>query len=198
MSNCPDADYLMSDEIGLVIAKGMQVLYKTNPKNPVDFLAKWLLNTSQVQRAAQAQKDEQLEVQASEAQHKAELNEKARIREAEEKERERQEAIYEQFRARISVSNDLADQLQDLNDHLEQGTRATAVYIGKMEQPLKPISESDNDRAHIDKNAPHHIRFCHANKDHQFLVDQILEPNQGLTFEVFDDSQPAEGDESKK
>jgi hypothetical protein len=62
MSNCPDADYLMSDEIGLVIAKGMQVLYKTNPKNPVDFLAKWLLNTSQVQRAAQAQKDEQLAV----------------------------------------------------------------------------------------------------------------------------------------
>lgn len=83
MSNCPDADYLMSDEIGLVIAKGMQVLYKTNPKNPVDFLAKWLLNTSQVQRAAQAQKDEQLAVQASEAHHRAELNEKARVREAE-------------------------------------------------------------------------------------------------------------------
>ena len=48
----PDADYLMSDEIGLVIAKGMQVLYKTNPKNPVDFLAKWLLNVSQVQKEA--------------------------------------------------------------------------------------------------------------------------------------------------
>jgi hypothetical protein len=44
VSNSPDADYLMSDKIGLVIAKGMQVLYKTNPKNPVDFLAKWLLN----------------------------------------------------------------------------------------------------------------------------------------------------------
>lgn len=60
-SNCPDADYLMSDEIGLVIAKGMQVLYKTNPKNPVDFLAKYLLHTSKVNRetAAQAKIDEQ-------------------------------------------------------------------------------------------------------------------------------------------
>lgn len=48
--NSPDADYLMSDEIGLVIAKGMQVLYKNNPKNPVDFLAKWLLNHSQTER----------------------------------------------------------------------------------------------------------------------------------------------------
>lgn len=48
--NSPDADYLMSDDIGLVIAKGMQVLYKSNPKNPVDFLAKWLLNQSQTNR----------------------------------------------------------------------------------------------------------------------------------------------------
>ena len=44
----PDADYLKSDELGLVIAKGMAVMYKANPKNPVDFLAKWLLNHAQV------------------------------------------------------------------------------------------------------------------------------------------------------
>jgi hypothetical protein len=31
----------------------MAVMYKTNPKNPVDFLAKWLLNYSQVERAAE-------------------------------------------------------------------------------------------------------------------------------------------------
>ena len=63
--NCPDADYLMSDEIGLVIAKGMQVLYKTNPKNPVDFLAKSLLHTSKVNRetAAQSHSDEKTALQ---------------------------------------------------------------------------------------------------------------------------------------
>lgn len=44
----PDAEYLKSPELGLVIAKGMAVMYRTNPKNPVDFLAKWLLNHSQV------------------------------------------------------------------------------------------------------------------------------------------------------
>jgi hypothetical protein len=47
----------------------MQVLYKTNPKNPVDFLAKYLLNTAKVQRetAAKAKIEEErnaaLEVQ---------------------------------------------------------------------------------------------------------------------------------------
>jgi hypothetical protein len=41
-----DAEYLKSEELGKVIAKGMAVLYKTNPHNPVDFLGKWLLNVS--------------------------------------------------------------------------------------------------------------------------------------------------------
>lgn len=44
----PDTEYLKSDEIGLVIAKGLAVMYQENPKNPTDFLAKWLLNYSQV------------------------------------------------------------------------------------------------------------------------------------------------------
>lgn len=48
----PDADYLKSEGIGLVIAKAMAVLYKEKPQNPVDFLGKWLLNASQVQRKA--------------------------------------------------------------------------------------------------------------------------------------------------
>jgi hypothetical protein len=39
-----DADYLKSEDLGKVIAKGMAVLYKTNPQNPVDYLGKWLLN----------------------------------------------------------------------------------------------------------------------------------------------------------
>ena len=52
-----DAEYLKSDELGLVIAKGMAVMYKENPKNPVDFLAKWLLNYSQVERAAEQKQD---------------------------------------------------------------------------------------------------------------------------------------------
>jgi len=44
-----DADYLKSRELGSVIAKGMAVMYRTQPKNPVDFLAKWLLNYSKAE-----------------------------------------------------------------------------------------------------------------------------------------------------
>jgi hypothetical protein len=50
----PDASYIKSDDLGLVIAKGMAVMYKAQPSNPVDFLAKWLLNYSNIQRSAVA------------------------------------------------------------------------------------------------------------------------------------------------
>lgn len=40
----PDASYIKREDIGVVVAKGLAVMYKTQPKNPVDFLAKWLLN----------------------------------------------------------------------------------------------------------------------------------------------------------
>jgi len=44
-----DAEYLKSKELGGVISKGMAVMWKTQPKNPVDFLANWLLNYSQAE-----------------------------------------------------------------------------------------------------------------------------------------------------
>jgi hypothetical protein len=60
----PDAAYIKSDELGLVIAKGMAVMYKARPENPVDFLAKWLLNYSSIQKSAvAAQNDHSVQVQ---------------------------------------------------------------------------------------------------------------------------------------
>jgi len=43
-SDHPDAAYIKREDIGVVVARGLAVMYKTQPKNPVDFLAKWLLN----------------------------------------------------------------------------------------------------------------------------------------------------------
>ena len=68
-----DAEYLKSEEIGTVIAKGMAVMYKENPKNPVDFLAKWLLNYAQVEKAAMAKQEQSLEIEKNKKAHEAEL-----------------------------------------------------------------------------------------------------------------------------
>ena len=48
----PDASYIKRKDIGEVIAKGLAVMYKNQPQNPVDFLAKWLLNYAQIEKKA--------------------------------------------------------------------------------------------------------------------------------------------------
>ena len=50
------------------------------------------------------------------------------------------------------MSRDLEEELQGLVDHIHENTGATAVYIGKVVNPLKKIKDDDNDRAHIDVN----------------------------------------------
>lgn len=46
----PDSLYIMQDKIGPVIAKGLSVVYKEKPTNPVDFFAKWLLHQSDIKK----------------------------------------------------------------------------------------------------------------------------------------------------
>ena len=52
-----EAEYLKSKEVGLVIAKGMAVTYKAQPKNPIDFFAKWLLGEAQNKQIMAAEEE---------------------------------------------------------------------------------------------------------------------------------------------
>jgi hypothetical protein len=181
----PAADYLKSDEIGLVIAKGMAVLYKTNPKNPVDFLAKWLLNHAQVQKAAKAQVELDAQVNLHRKQHANKVKqdeEKANQKKAEE---ERKGRRIHEFAETLRQSHDLNDNLHGLVDMLKEATSATAVYIGKLARPFKPVNDGSTEDDHLNPDADPLIRFVHANKEHSFLVDKTLRADQGLTFEVF-------------
>jgi hypothetical protein len=48
-----DIKYLMQDDIGVVISKGLASTYETKPKNPIEYFAKWLLNHREIEREAQ-------------------------------------------------------------------------------------------------------------------------------------------------
>ena len=67
------------------------------------------------------------------------------------------------------------------------------MYIGKLVSPKKPISENDNDEAHLDEASDKIITFSHADEKHRFLVDQTLKKGSGLTFDVFQDKVDEEG-----
>jgi hypothetical protein len=61
-----------------------------------------------------------------------------------------------------------------LVNHLKTTSDSTAVYIGKVVNPIKEIKEDDDDQAHIDPNAVAQIQFCHSDDSHNFMVDKIL------------------------
>mmetsp|Transcript_1175 Transcript_1175/g.1774 ORF Transcript_1175/g.1774 Transcript_1175/m.1774 type:complete len:233 (+) Transcript_1175:64-762(+) len=188
-----DAEYLKSRDLGMVIAKGMAVMYESNPKNPVDFLAKWLLNYSQVERA-QDDRTEALAVVELQVKQHAEARVQLNTQEAERKKEEEQvDEVKARFVEQIAEAQDLQDHLQGLTDHLQQFTNASAVYIGKLVAPKKPIKDGDDDQAHVDDTSEKIILFSHADKEHEFLVDKVLNKGSGLTFDVFEDKLDEEG-----
>ena len=90
----PDATYIKRDDIGLVIAKGMAVMYKAKPKNPVDYLAKWLLNYAAVEKEASKGIDRKEKVKELLDRHEYDIS-VAKLREDERKqaEKEREDVI---------------------------------------------------------------------------------------------------------
>ena len=66
------------------------------------------------------------------------------------------------FEENVQSSLDLNDQLQLLMDHLQDTTGATAVYIGKLVAPKKPIEDGDDDEAHVDDSSEKILHFQHS------------------------------------
>lgn len=44
----PDVQYIKTEDVGIVVAKALAVLYKVKPNNPCDYMARWMLNYAQV------------------------------------------------------------------------------------------------------------------------------------------------------
>jgi|LauGreDrversion4_2_1035121.scaffolds.fasta_scaffold269827_1 signal recognition particle GTPase len=110
----------------------MAVLYKTNPKNPVDFLGKWLLNVSQVQKSAVEQKNAQHVVNQHITAHKKAIESQEEEKEKlNEKKRQIEKTVHD-FNHTVDHSHDLNDMLPELNNLLLSHTNSTAVYIGKL------------------------------------------------------------------
>lgn len=94
----------------------------------------------------------------------------------------------------IKNSNDLEDNLQELVDFIQEQTGATGVYFGKLVYPAREIDEDADDKAHYDEEAPKVIKYSHASKGHEFMVDVVYsEERAPLSHAVFKESDEGEG-----
>ena len=106
-----DSDYLKSEEIGGVIAKAMAHTYREQPKNPIDFFAKWLLNYSQVQKNQLLIEEKQLHIKELKEKREFELKEKQDALEARRLKQLQSEKQIEEFNVKVMQSTDLSDNL---------------------------------------------------------------------------------------
>lgn len=103
----------------------------------------------------------------------------------------------EYFMANIRKSNDLEDNLQELVEFIQEQTNATGVYVGKLVFPSKEIDEEADDKAHLDEEAPKVIKFLHASKGHEFMVDCVLSQEEApISHEVFKEAEDGDGEEA--
>ena len=61
--------------------------------------------------------------------------------------------------------------------------------MGKLEYPSKAIDEDADGDAHLDKEAPKVIKYITASKSHEFMIDVVLGPDDGITHDVFKDQE---------
>ena len=105
------------------------------------------------------------------------------------------------FWQRVEESKDLEDNLQELTDFLQKKTNATGVYIGRLVYPSQPIEEDADEMAHLNIEAPKVIKYINASKNHEFMVDSVLSPEEGITHDVFkegEDEAPADDEEEEE
>lgn len=174
----------------------MKETYKFQPNNPVDFLAKWLLNHNLA-----SVKEDQVKDDSKTALENKEKYEKA-FKDAEKEKEKAQEvsASKEQkikaFHDKFKASDDLEDHLQELSEFITEHTDSTTCYIGKLTKPKKPIDDEADDTAHIDEEALEQIEIIHASPaEYQFLVGKTIKANEGVTHRLFGTTAEGEGDE---
>jgi uncharacterized protein YlxW (UPF0749 family) len=105
-----------------IINLGIAETYKNQPSNPVDFLAKWLLNHNLASVTESQMKD-----LAKEAASRRDLFEKEKKdllsqQEKSKKEQEQKESKIEDFYKKFHQSDDLEDHLQELVEFLAVST----------------------------------------------------------------------------
>lgn len=77
------------------------------------------------------------------------------------------------------------DNLEELAEYICDFTEATGCYIGRLQPPMKNITDDADEDAHQDMESPLVIKISHASFDHKFMIDKVLKNNEGISHEVF-------------
>ncbi len=182
----------------MIISQGLAETYREQPGNPVDFLGKWLLNNTR--REAQKVEDDNRRANVQELISQYERSLKiAKLEEDEEKKIQQTKDDKEAaFYKKVEESEDHEDLLQDLSDYLQEYTKATSVYIGKLVQEKNEIEEDDDDKAHLKEDGAVFLDIHHSSpEEFKYLLRKRIGIDEGVVHNVFKEEPQAETEEAK-
>lgn len=106
---------------------GLAETYKSQPSNPVDFLAKWLLNYCHASVKEDKLKDEAKHSQAKRDEHSKHIKEAEAEKKQEIGKSETKTKTIEAFYQKFHDSDDLENHLQELSDFLRVSKRGSSL-----------------------------------------------------------------------
>jgi len=190
----PDVNYLKECLIGDVVNRALADLYETQPKNPVNFLANWLLVESQgqeIKKMIEVQKNLKLKTKANFQVKKKKLEEQQKQKELEFKKYEDEKAL---LIKKIKSLNNFELNLNEMCNDIKKITRATGVYFCIYDNKRKQVKEEESESAHLlSTKVIRYIGFCN---DHEFLKFDFLDFNKGVTYDLFNKNEKAKKVES--
>lgn len=78
-------------------------------------------------------------------------------------------------------------------DYIHDTTNATGVYIGKLVNQKKPITEDAGENEDLDETVPKVIQYIYADKSHDKMINVVLSHETApMSHSVFNFSEPAE------
>jgi hypothetical protein len=196
-----DIQYLLDDKIGLVLSEGLNVLYNVQPRHPIDYFSKWLLNYEATQKNKKTvhESDNKTKDVLKKYDEVAEVRKK---REAEaEGQRQMTEKAENTFNEKLQ-NHEYHEELltNDLPSFIEKQKGLPAVYIGKLEHPTRAVADDEEEElAHLDTSQQKLISYIGASGTQKFVIGRELLPETGVTYTVFqpkeEEQPPAEGEE---
>ncbi|OMJ82087.1 hypothetical protein SteCoe_17305 [Stentor coeruleus] len=172
-------NYLKKEEISSVLSMALGELYLSKPKNQLYFLGNWLLNYSKSlkkQVKASHELDNQILLQIDhEKALEMQKDSEAKIAEEAGKVHEKEGIL----RGLIGMTREVDEFLPKVIEHISNHIKAAAGYIGLQEKVKKQVTPLDDDKAHIDDDAPWVIKYIAATSNSQFMIDQILKEEEG-------------------
>lgn len=154
-------DYIKESGIAAVVTQALGHLYRTQPKFPLDCLAKWFQNyceSNEYRERLAFQEKKEAEDKGVWVQKCKE--EQKRV-EAEEKLRNQNNLLYENLLKTISSTEYHRDLLfSRLSEEIMSRVPLTGAYVGFYDFPLVEMEEADtNEIGHLNLDAPKVIRY---------------------------------------